>query len=138
MNNSVKVFISQIMKDVPEDLIKEVREKIENGIIDLLKAKGYEAIIIDSYISIEVPETVDRRIYYLGESIKLLSDADLVLIPKTPIGEFPGVKSEADVAVNYDLPMFFYEFDKNNEIVFFNTRGDKTIHNVNKGDYLWG
>jgi hypothetical protein len=119
MDDKVNVFISQIMKDIDAEVIKDTREKIIEGIIKLLKTNGYEANIIDSYINIDVPETVDRRIYYLGESIKLLAGADLVLIPEPPLSDYPGVQSEANVALVYKLPFYYYKFDKNNEIIFF-------------------
>ena len=70
----MRVFISQPMRDKTDIEIKEERE----AIIDITKSKyGEDVEIIDSFLE-GVPHEA-KPLYYLGESFKLLSTADLAV-----------------------------------------------------------
>ncbi|MCQ2209167.1 MAG: hypothetical protein MJZ34_02635 [Paludibacteraceae bacterium] len=64
----MKVFISQPMKGLTTEQIKENRDIVINKIL----SEHPDAIIIDSIIDISEPHS---SVWYLGESLKILSDA---------------------------------------------------------------
>lgn len=91
----MKAFISQPMKGKTYEQIENERK----AIIKKLDAMGYETI--DTILTQEPPETVNKALYYLGKSIEFLAEADLVVF-------FPGwenargCKIEHDAAVAYN------------------------------------
>ena len=71
----MKIFISQPMNGKTDEEIFQEREDT----IKLLKKRyGEDIEIINSYINNPAPSDANPPVYYLGESIKLLSQADLV------------------------------------------------------------
>lgn len=77
-----------------EEILKE-RDRIE------AKFSGNE--FIDSYI--DVPEMMgDTRIWCLGESIKMMADADLVVVPHEAY-RYDGCSVELSVAEIYGIPI---------------------------------
>lgn len=65
-----KVFISQPMRGREQaDIIAE-REKVTA----YLKEQGYE--VLDSFVTDHSPETNNLRVWYLGKSLEILSQAD--------------------------------------------------------------
>lgn len=92
----MKIFISQPMNGYSREEILEERERI--------KAKFSGNEFIDSYIE-DVPEMMgDTRVWCLGESIKMMANANMVIIP-TNCWEYPGCMVEADVADAYGMPV---------------------------------
>ena len=70
----MRIFISQPMRDKTDEEIKAER----NHIIDNIKSKyGKDVEIIDTFLE-GVPHEA-KPLYYLGESFKLLSTADLAV-----------------------------------------------------------
>lgn len=91
----MKIFISQPMRGKSREDILTERKRIEEMF------KGNE--FIDTYID-DVPEmTGETRIWCLGESIKRMKDADLVVAPRDSYG-YAGCHIEAAVAEMYDIP----------------------------------
>lgn len=74
-----RVFISQPMNGVTEKKILKVREEAKQYIESIL---GEEVEIIDSNINVEGGPSIKYKsrepVWYLGESIKLMADADYV------------------------------------------------------------
>ena len=64
---------------------------------------GEELEVIPSFIEGAAPVSNDARIWYLGETIKKMSNADYFI----GVGyerAFPGCLIEYEVAINYDIP----------------------------------
>lgn len=92
----MKIFISQPMKDKSREDILAERKRIEEMF------KGNE--FIDSYIE-DVPEmTGSTRLWCLGESIKRMKDANLVVAPYNAYA-YSGCDIETMVADAYDIPL---------------------------------
>jgi hypothetical protein len=82
-------------------------ENIKNSISRMHKIAeiifDQELELIPSYISGRAPDTTNRRVWYLGESIKMMADADYFIgIDCTDV--FEGCNIERDVAVTYGIP----------------------------------
>ncbi len=76
-----KVFISQPMSGLSSLQIKDDRARVIKGLYD----KGYkpdEITIIDTYIEENAPDSVNSGLWYLGKSLVLLADADIVIFAK--------------------------------------------------------
>ncbi|MCQ2220084.1 MAG: hypothetical protein MJZ12_01750 [Prevotella sp.] len=92
----MKIFISQPMRDKSMIEIVEERKRIEKMF------DGNE--FIDSVIK-DVPEMEgNTRLWCLGESIKRMKDADLVVSPSNAYN-YAGCEIEAQVACMYGIPM---------------------------------
>ena len=66
---------------------------------------------IDSYIHIE-PKTKHRRVSYLGESIKMMADADYFVGVYDADFGYDGCSIERIVAMHYDIPYFLIDVDR--------------------------
>lgn len=94
----MKVFISQPMYGFTDEEVMETRAKA----VEFVRRVHGEVEVIESYIHENVPETAGR-LWHLGESIKLMSDADLVVF-------CPGYETargclvEKTVCDEYDIP----------------------------------
>ena len=92
-----KLFISQPMRGKTEEEILAVREK---AIKSAEKQVGEPVEIIDSFFQ---SAPVDARsLWYLGESIKLLAEADVAYFAKG-WDEARGCKIEHTCAVEYGI-----------------------------------
>ena len=94
----MKIFISQPMRGRRTMEVIEEHERI---------AKLFEGNeIIDSVLT-GLPEEVEHiknvKVWSLGEAIKKLADADLVVLPENPY-EHDGCAIECDVARRYGIP----------------------------------
>lgn len=98
----MRVFISLPMAGKSEDCIKAEMEYIKSRVLQMFPAI---ADFIDSYIQGDPPEGVKCGVWYLGKSIELLAQADLVAIAKD-WGEARGCVIEHAVAVAYGIPIF--------------------------------
>ena len=92
-----KIFISQPMKDKTDDEIKAEREK---AIKLCKKYLGEDIEVIDSFI--ENAPADATPLWYLGESIKLLSPADYVFFCEG-WEEARGCVIEHDCARKYEI-----------------------------------
>lgn len=68
-----KIFISQPMKDKTKEQIEKERKQ---AFSELHKSFGDDFEIIDSIFDFENVENVNKGLYYLSKSLKLLSTAD--------------------------------------------------------------
>lgn len=102
----MKYFISQPMRNRTEKEIKMER----NQIIDDIKRVDPSAVIIDSMIAEEAPTVREKRVWYLGQSISLLADADVV-VDATPVNSkwSSGCKVEMVTAKEYGIPTWIWE-----------------------------
>lgn len=71
-----KLFVSVPMKGRTEVEIKETMEKMKK-IAEIYE--GEELEMIDSYIEHNPPQNSNQGVWYLGESLKKLSEADVVV-----------------------------------------------------------
>ena len=76
----MKVFISQPMNGLSEEEILGNRDR---AIKYLKKTYGEDVDIIDSYFGDNITiEATNEPAYYLGKSIEMMADADLVFFAK--------------------------------------------------------
>ena len=94
-----KLFISCPMKGRTEENIKKSMEKMHK-IAEIVFDQELE--VIPSYIEDNPPETNDKRIWYLGKSIQLMSEADY-FIGIDYASVFIGCEAEKDIARNYGI-----------------------------------
>ena len=95
----MKVFISQPMRDKTNEQIKEERERA----IDVLE-KLYDDVkieFIDSFFE-NAPHDA-KPVWYLGQSITLLSQADVAYFIKG-WNEYRGCKIENTICREYGIP----------------------------------
>lgn len=92
------------MKGLKPEEIKKSR----NDIIDSLKGKFGDVEIIDSYIEGNVPKCSNESVWYLGQSICMLADADLLVVAKG-WNEANGCRIEYEVAKTYGIPVCLHE-----------------------------
>ena len=96
----MKVFISMGMKSKSTEQVKVEMQKVFNFIKDKLP----EAELIDSIVDGADKEIAvsgdDRSVWYLGESVKRMSEADLVFFVND-WNEFRGCRIENEIAKAY-------------------------------------
>ena len=102
-----KLFISCPMKGRTEENIRNSMERMHKMAEAFF---GQELEVIPSYIPDRAPDTVNRRIWYLGESIKMLSQADYYIGVRYS-DAFPGCCVENDVSQRYGIPNFFVDLE---------------------------
>ena len=100
-----KLFISCPMKGRTEENIRNSMTRMHKIAEAMF---GEEMEVIPSYISGEAPEGVERRIWYLGESIKMMSEADYFIGVNYETA-FPGCIVERNVAMEYGIPSTFVD-----------------------------
>lgn len=100
-----KLFISCPIKGRTEENIRksmEAMRKIAEIVFD------QELEVISSYIEHDPPENVNEALWYLGESIKKMSEADYFIGIEYD-DRFPGCITETVVARRYGIPRYFVE-----------------------------
>ncbi len=95
-----KLFISQPMRGLSDEEILKAREEIRVKAENFL---GEPVDLIDSFIA-EYPGEINKQvpIWYLGESIRILSQADVVYFGEG-WKDARGCKIEHEVAVQYGV-----------------------------------
>lgn len=102
-----KLFVSVPMKGRTEENIKKSIEKMKK----IAEAyEGEELELIDTWIPDEAPECKNRGLWYLGESLKLMADAD-VFIGVNNQCEFWDCKKELMLAKLYNLKVYEIPID---------------------------
>lgn len=100
-----KLFISCPMKGRTEENIRDSIARMHK----IAEAYfGQQLEVIPSYIPDQAPYVVNRRIWYLGESIKMMAEAEYY-IGITYCDAFAGCCVENEVAQHYDIPRFFVD-----------------------------
>ena len=89
------------MRGRKEEDIKKSMEKMRNIAEATL---GEELEVIPSFIEHQPPENVEQAIWYLGESIKKLAEADVVICV-SEAWNWPGCRIERDVAACYGISL---------------------------------
>lgn len=96
-----KLFISCPMKGRTEENIRKSMEEMHK-IAEVVFKQELE--VIPSYIEDYPPKDSHEAVWYLGESIKLLSQADYFI--GTDSYEFAGCNIERDAARSYRIPFY--------------------------------
>lgn len=97
-----KLFVSVPMKGRTEENIKKSIEKMKK----IAEAyEGEELELIDTWIPDEAPECKNRGLWYLGESLKMMADAD-VFISAGAFSGYAGVTQELNAALAYRLKIY--------------------------------
>lgn len=97
-----KLFVSVPMKGREE---KEIRASIEKMKKIAEIYEGEELELIDSYIEHNPPKDCQQAVWYLGESLKKLSEAD-VFITIDDSWAWNGCQTERDVAERYGIKRY--------------------------------
>lgn len=101
-----KLFISCPMKGRTEENIRKTMEKMHK-IAEIVFDQELE--VIPSYIEDDNPIDTNRRIWLLGKSIQLLSQADYFIGVEYTCGDFKGCDIEHSVAMDYGIPSLFVD-----------------------------
>lgn len=97
-----KLFVSVPMKGRTEENIKKSIAKMKK----IAEAyEGEELELIDTWIPDEAPECKNRGLWYLGESIKMMADADVFIGINQKFG-YSGCKQELNAAKEYGLKVY--------------------------------
>lgn len=104
-----KVMISQVMRGLSDERIKEAREEIIYKINEKL-FPNEEIEIVDNYFE-EYPDdtTKNKPVWYIGKSIQKLAEADALVVETHKALEARGCKIEYDVAYAYNIPVYFLD-----------------------------
>lgn len=98
-----KLFISCPMKGRTEENIRKSMEKMHK-IAEVVFEQELE--VIPSYIEDNPPKDSHEAVWYLGESIKLLSQADYFIGPEEYTCEYKGCNIERNIAESYRIPKY--------------------------------
>lgn len=102
-----KLFISVPMKGRTEENIRKSMAKMHK-IAEIVFDQELE--VIESYIEDNPPENAKQAVWFLGESIKKLSEADYFIgIEWSPC--WKGCDIETDVARAYGIPVTCVKFE---------------------------
>lgn len=105
MNTRKKLFISCPMKGRTEEAIRHDMDRMHK-MAEIVFDQELE--VIPTYIKHDPPETGNKAIWCLGESIKKMADADY-FIGVTGAYSARGCRVEAEAACAYEIPSFFVE-----------------------------
>lgn len=112
-----KLFVSVPMKGRTEEEIKASIQKMKK-IAEIYE--GEELELIDSYIEDNPPQNKNQAVWYLGESLKKLSQAD-VFIGISDAWDWNGCYIETEVAARYGIKSYsippIYVIDNYNAIL---------------------
>ena len=99
-----KVFISQPTRDRDNDDIEYERNRIRSKVGDLFA----DAVIIDSFFDFGELEVKNEPLYYLGESLCCMSEADLVVFALN-WETARGCIIEHECAEKYGIEILYYK-----------------------------
>lgn len=98
----IKLFISQPMNGLSDDVILKNREL---AIKEVSERFNDDVYVIESFLN-NVPNNV-KPLWYLGESLKLMSDADVVYFADG--WQYArGCKLEHECALEYGIQTMYY------------------------------
>lgn len=97
-----KFFISQPMQGQTDEEIQQARQRD----IEFIKTVYPDAEIIDSFMSGSAPKNARSGVYKLGQSIQLLSGADVLFLSKG-WEHARGCRIEHSVAVSYGIKCYY-------------------------------
>lgn len=93
-----KIFISQNMSEKTEEQVMRTRSRIKKKLESIF---GEKVEILDNYYHDELPKG-SHRLKYLGASIQMIPDADLVFFAKEK-NISKGVKIELKICTQYEI-----------------------------------
>ncbi len=100
-NRKLRVFVSTPMRGLTKEQIEAYRDK-QVKIAEIML--GEEIEVIDSFVSAEPPAAACERVWFLGESIKKLAGANVLVTPAYAVTrEFNGCWIERMVAEHYGI-----------------------------------
>lgn len=112
-----KLFVSVPMKGRTEEEIRKTIDKMKK-IAEIFE--GEELELIESYIEDNPPKDNNQAVWFLGESLKKLAQAD-VFIGIYDIWNWSGCYIEKNVAERYGIKRYFingeYVIDNYNELI---------------------
>lgn len=97
-----KLFVSVPMKGRTEEEIKASIQKMKK-IAEIYE--GEELELIDSYIEDNPPKDNNEAVWYLGESLKKLAQAD-VFVGIDDVWNWSGCYIESEVAARYEIKRY--------------------------------
>lgn len=99
----MKVFLSHPMHGMSEKEVMDLRRRAKSYLDEFYG----EVEIIDNYHHENAPENAGR-VWHLGESIKMMNDADLVVFcPGYELAR--GCRVEEKICLEYDIPYLVLE-----------------------------
>lgn len=100
-NKKLRVFVSTPMRGLTNEQIEAYRQK-QVKIAEIML--GEEIEVIDSRVSAEPPAAACERVWFLGESIKRLAGANVLVTPAHAVTRaFNGCWNERMVAEHYGI-----------------------------------
>lgn len=100
-----KLYISCPMKGRTEEAIRHDMDRMHRVAEAVF---NQELEVIPTYVKHDPPETGNKAIWCLGESIKKMSEADYFIGVNGVYG-VRGCRVEAETAAAYEIPSFFVE-----------------------------
>lgn len=97
-----KLFVSVPMKGRVDEEIRKTIDKMKK-IAEIYE--GEEMELIDSYIEDNPPKDSKEAVWYLGESLKKLAQAD-VFVGINDVWNWDGCQIESDVASRYGIKKY--------------------------------
>lgn len=97
-----KLFISVPMNGRSEEDIKKSMKKMHEAAEVLI---GEELEVIQSYVEHTPPENVKKEVWYIGQSIQKLSEADYIAVVDDIWWDYYGCRAEHNIAQDYDIPL---------------------------------
>lgn len=122
-----KLFISVPMRNRTECDIKASMEQVHRIAEAVF---GEELEVIRTYISDDPPESTNMAIWYLGESIKKLSEADCFIGIYDEDKGYRGCIIENLVAKNYNIPSYLVNISYVAPDIIEQKRRDERIANL--------
>ena len=123
-----KLFISCPMRNRTEEAIRESMDKMHKIAEATL---GEEVEVIQSYIQDNPPKNSKQAVWYLGESIKKLSEADVVICIDED-WDYEGCRAERSIARSYGIPVIDASTEFVAPDVIDAMRGERAICEPNK------
>ena len=123
-----KLFISVPMNGRTEEQIRESMRRMHK----VAEAVWDEELeVIDNYVAEAVPSVNSEAVWFLGESIKKMADADYFIGADRYDNRYRGCNVERMAAIEYGIPCFFIKTDfvapdiANEDICFKESRVDE-------------
>lgn len=104
-NTKKKLYISCPMKGRTEEAIRHDMDRMHK-MAEIVFDQELE--VIPTYVKHDPPETGNKAIWCLGESVKKMSEADYFIGVTGAYGA-RGCRVEAETAAAYEIPSFFVE-----------------------------
>lgn len=101
-----KLFISVPMRDKSEEQIRKAMDKMHK-LAEVMF--GEELEVIPSYIEHNPPKGSREAVWYLGESIKKMAEADY-FIGVDDCGSYYGCAIENNIAYRYGIPLYIIPY----------------------------